>query len=65
MYYQLQKFIHNSRSGSEIVLPGQKVPIKNDVKEYFARLWGTPQRGWKWKGYKIQTISQPGESEEI
>ena len=58
IYTQFKEWFRDS-------LPGQKVPIKNDVKEYCARLWGTPQRGWKWKGYKIQTISQPGESEEI
>ena len=58
IYTQFKEWFRDS-------LPGQKVPIKNDVKEYFARLWGTPLRGWKWKGYKIQTISQPGESEEI
>ena len=58
IYTQFKEWFRDS-------LPGQKVPIKNDVKEYFARLWGTTLKGWKWKGYKIQTISQPGESEEI
>ena len=48
-------------------LPGQKVPIKNDVKEYFTRQWGNYSR--KWKGYRIHTmqdnLTQPGESENI
>ena len=58
IYTQFKEWFRDS-------LPGQKVPIKNDVKEYFARLWGDTLKGWKWKGYKIQTISHPGESEEI
>ena len=34
LYAQFKEWFRDS-------LPGQKVPIKNDVKEYFARLWGT------------------------
>ena len=34
---------------------GMGVPIKNEVKEYFERLWGeTP--GSRWKGYRIRTL---------
>ena len=37
-------------------LPGQTLPIKNEVEEYFIRLWGEPSRGKKWKGYRIKTL---------
>ena len=34
------------------------VPIKNEVKEYFERLWGETERGYKWRGYRIRTIEE-------
>ncbi len=37
-------------------LPGQQVPIKNEIEEYFSRLWGDPDKGKKWNGYRIKTI---------
>ena len=36
-------------------MPGQKLPLKNDVKQYFTRVWGEPESGLKWFGYKIRT----------
>jgi P4 family phage/plasmid primase-like protien len=40
------------------------VPIKNEVKEYFERLWGESDRGCKWKGYRIMTMDDRIESGE-
>jgi phage/plasmid-associated DNA primase len=34
----------------------QQVPIKNEVKEYFERLWGECDRGCRWSGYRIRTL---------
>lgn len=36
--------------------PGQNVPVKNEVREYFTRLWGEPSTGLKWNGHKIRTL---------
>jgi P4 family phage/plasmid primase-like protien len=36
--------------------PNMTLPIKNEVKEYFERLWGEPERGLRWKGYRIRTL---------
>ncbi len=36
-------------------LPHHNLPIKNEVKEYFIKLWGEPTRS-KWIGYKIRTM---------
>jgi P4 family phage/plasmid primase-like protien len=36
--------------------PNMTLPIKNEVKEYFEKLWGEPQHGPKWKGYRIRTL---------
>jgi P4 family phage/plasmid primase-like protien len=30
----------------------QTVPNKTDVEEYFSKLWGMPEPGKKWKGYR-------------
>lgn len=34
------------------------VPIKNEVKEYFERIWGEAERGGRWKGYRIRTLDE-------
>ena len=34
----------------------QTPPNKNDVKEYFIKLWDEPQKGLRWKGYRIRTL---------
>ena len=36
-------------------LPHHNLPIKNEVKEYFIKLWGEPKSN-KWKGFKIRNI---------
>jgi phage/plasmid-associated DNA primase len=34
------------------------VPIKNEVKEYFERLWGDTEKGYRWHGYRIRTLQE-------
>ena len=34
------------------------VPIKNEVKEYFERLWGDVEKGSRWSGYRIRTLEE-------
>lgn len=36
--------------------PNMSLPIKNEVNEYFEKLWGESGRGVKWHGYRIRTI---------
>ena len=36
--------------------PNHTVPIKSEVKEYFTKYWGTPEKGCKWVGFKIRTL---------
>ena len=36
--------------------PNQSIPIKNDVKEYFEKLWGEMKKSRKWKGFRLRTI---------
>ena len=37
-------------------LPNHTIPVKNDIEEYFAKVWGDPEIGKKWKGYRIRTL---------
>ena len=34
------------------------VPIKNEVKEYFEKLWGDIEKGNRWRGYRIKTLQE-------
>jgi P4 family phage/plasmid primase-like protien len=36
--------------------PGTSIPGKNDIKEYFTKLWGESEAGFKWTGYRTRTI---------
>jgi phage/plasmid-associated DNA primase len=36
--------------------PGHQLPLKNEVKDYFIKLWGEAENG-KWRGYRIKTIA--------
>lgn len=49
MYAQFREWFKEGR-------PNMQVPIKNDVKEYFDRLWGDAVRGISWSGYRIRNL---------
>lgn len=38
--------------------PNMALPIKNQVRDYFEKLWGEPGRGSRWKGYRIRTLEE-------
>jgi P4 family phage/plasmid primase-like protien len=42
-------------------MPNHSIPVKNEVKEYFIRLWGEPE-GVKWKGYKLRNYEEEVEN---
>lgn len=37
-------------------MPGFSIPVKNDIEEYFTKLWGSPEKAKKWKGYRQRTL---------
>ncbi len=37
-------------------LPAHSVPVKNEFKEYFEKLWGPPGKGAKWRGWRQRTL---------
>lgn len=36
--------------------PGRQIPNKNEISEYFTKIWGEPVTGMKWKGYRLKTL---------
>lgn len=45
-------------------LPGHSLPVKNEIEEYFSKIWGFPDSGKKWKGYRQRTIQDDIDSGE-
>ena len=51
LYSQFKEWFKDGFSGS-----GQSLPIKSEVQEYFCKLWGEPEPGFTWKGYRIRVL---------
>jgi P4 family phage/plasmid primase-like protien len=49
LYSQFKEWFKDS-------MPNHSVPVKNEVKEYFAKSWGEMARGGKWSGYRVRTL---------
>ena len=45
-------------------LPNQTLPIKNEVEEYFSKLWDEPDKTKKWRGYRIRNLQDDIEDGE-
>jgi phage/plasmid-associated DNA primase len=37
-------------------IPNHVIPPRSEVEEYFERLWGEPERGKKWSGYRFRIL---------
>jgi P4 family phage/plasmid primase-like protien len=46
------------REWYKMSFPGNGCPPKNEVEEYFVKLWNSPQKGGKWFGYRIRTLDE-------
>jgi P4 family phage/plasmid primase-like protien len=46
-------------------VPGQQLPTKSEVKEYYTKLWGEPERGGVWKGRRSMTYEDQVEKGDI
>jgi P4 family phage/plasmid primase-like protien len=44
--------------------PGNMCPVKNEVQEYFTKLWNEPDKGIKWYGYRVRTLEDDIETGE-
>lgn len=57
MYAQFKEWFRES-------LPGRGLPVKDDVEKYFTKLWDEPEKGKKWRGYRIRTLKDDIEDGE-
>ena len=57
LYSQFKEWFRDS-------MPNHSLPIKNEVKEYFLKIWGEPGRGCQWNGYRIRTMQDDIDNEE-
>lgn len=46
-------------------VPGQQMPTKSEVKEYYAKMWGEPERGSVWKGKRLMTYEDQVERGDV
>lgn len=52
----LQELYSQFKTWFKESMPNITMPIKNEVEEYFTKLWDEPLMGKKWKGYRIKTL---------
>ena len=57
LYSQFKEWFRDS-------MPNHQLPIKNEVKEYFLKVWGEPGRGCQWNGYRIRTMQDDIDNDE-
>lgn len=58
-YIYLQEINSNFREWIKEEFSGisnSSIPNKSEIREYFTKLWGYPEKGDKWYGYKIKTL---------
>jgi len=46
-------------------IPGQAIPTKSEVKEYYTKLWGEPERGMIWRGRRGITYEDQVEKGDV
>ena len=57
LYSQFKEWFRDS-------MPNHQLPIKNEVKEYFLKVWGEPGKGCQWNGYRIRTMQDDIDNED-
>jgi phage/plasmid-associated DNA primase len=56
-YLSLVELYSNFKEWFKSGFPSNTLPIKNEVKEYFEKLWGNCEVGSRWQGYRIRTLN--------
>ena len=69
-YLELNELNNEFKIWYKDAFPGSisSIPDKNEIKEYFIKIWGELDKGFRWKGYKIKEMKdlvQSGEAVEI
>ena len=58
LYIQFKEWFKDSH-------PNHTLPIKNEVEEYFTKIWDEPEKGKKWKGFRIRTLQDDVDDGEV
>ena len=58
LYSQFKEWFRDS-------LPNHSLPIKNEIEEYFCKIWGEPDKSKKWLGYRVRTIQDDIEDGDV
>ena len=64
-YISLTELYEGFLSWYRLGYPKHSVPIRNDVQEYFTKLWDEPEKGMRWYGYRIKTLDEEIENGDI
>jgi len=46
----------NFKEWYKLGFPNSAIPVKNDIQDYFGKLWENEARGRGWDGYRIRTL---------
>ena len=57
-YLELNELNNEFKLWYKDAFPGSSssIPDKNEIKEYFIKIWGDLDKGFRWKGYKIKEM---------
>lgn len=45
--------------------PNERLPVKSDVKDYFVKIWGDPDRLGNWKGFRLMLLEDQMETGQV
>ena len=64
-YITLTELYEGFLSWYRMGYPKHSAPIRNDIQEYFTKLWDEPEKGLKWYGYRIKTLDEEIENGDV
>lgn len=57
-YITLIQLYSSFREWFKMSYPGYTMPLRNDLQEYFTKVWDEPEKGLKWYGYKVKSLDE-------
>ena len=65
-YLEINELNNEFKLWYKDAFPGSSsaIPDKNEIKEYFVKIWGELDKGFRWKGFKIKEMKDLIESGE-
>jgi phage/plasmid-associated DNA primase len=57
-YITLIQLYSSFREWFKMSYPGYTMPLRNDLQEYFTKVWEEPEKGLKWYGFKVKSLEE-------